>query len=179
MNAPREQPAGGMMQPGGFWRRTFAMLLKEFVQLKRDRVSFAMIVMVPLMQLVMFGYAINTNPRNLPTAVLLQEQSELGRSIIRALGKTKYLRVTHLVEYPWCRARNARKPALDPYLSGRNHAGQDHSLHPGGVHPGVAHHWIGRRAVRRPAPGQRVAACRREHAVHHSQSFHRLHILDA
>jgi ABC-2 type transport system permease protein len=54
--------------------------------------------MVPLMQLVMFGYAINTNPRNLPTAVLLQEQSDLGRSIIRALENTKYFRVTHLVE---------------------------------------------------------------------------------
>jgi ABC-2 type transport system permease protein len=73
------------------------MLLKEFIQLKRDRVSFAMIVMVPLMQLVMFGYAINTNPRNLPTAVLLQEQSDLGRSIIRALENTKYFRVTHQV----------------------------------------------------------------------------------
>src|SRR5712671_4139963 len=97
MNASREQPAGGMMQRGGFWRRTFAMLLKEFIQLRRDRVSFAMIVMVPLMQLVMFGYAINTNPRNLPTAVLLQEQSDLGRSIIRALENTKYFRVTHQV----------------------------------------------------------------------------------
>jgi ABC-2 type transport system permease protein len=98
MNASREQPAGGMMQRGGFWRRTWAMLLKEFIQLRRDRVSFAMIVMVPLMQLVMFGYAINTNPRNLPTAVLLQEQSDLGRSIIRALENTKYFRVTHVVE---------------------------------------------------------------------------------
>ena len=102
MNASREQPAGGMMQRGGFWRRTFAMLLKEFIQLRRDRVSFAMIVMVPLMQLVMFGYAINTNPRNLPTAVLLQEQSDLGRSIIRALENTKYFRVTHVVEDPNC-----------------------------------------------------------------------------
>src|SRR5882672_12246601 len=97
MNAPRELPADGLMQRGGFLRRTFAMLLKEFIQLKRDRVSFAMIVMVPLMQLVMFGYAINTNPRNLPTAVLLQEQSDLGRSIIRALENTKYFRVTHQV----------------------------------------------------------------------------------
>jgi ABC-2 type transport system permease protein len=49
------------------------------------------------MQLVMFGYAINTNPRNLPTAVLLQEQSDLGRSIIRAMENTKYFKVTHLV----------------------------------------------------------------------------------
>ena len=47
--------------------------MKEFIQLKRDRVSFAMIIMIPLMQLLLFGYAINTTPRNLPTAVLLQE----------------------------------------------------------------------------------------------------------
>src|SRR3954454_7134544 len=98
MNTSREQSPGRVVRHGGFLQRTWAMLLKEFIQLKRDRVSFAMIVMVPLMQLVMFGYAINTNPRNLPTAVLLQEQSDLGRSIIRALENTKYFRVTHLVE---------------------------------------------------------------------------------
>src|ERR1700704_6646509 len=96
MSASREQPAGGMMQRGGFWRRTWAMLLKEFIQLKRDRVSFAMIIMIPLMQLVLFGYAINTNPRNLPTAVLLQEQSDVGRSILHALENTKYFRVTYV-----------------------------------------------------------------------------------
>ena len=54
---------------GGFFRRSGAMLIKEFIQLRRDRVSFAMIVMVPLMQLLLFGYAINTTPRDLPTAV--------------------------------------------------------------------------------------------------------------
>ena len=70
---------------GGFRRRTMAMLVKEFIQLKRDRVSFAMIVMIPLIQLLLFGYAINTTPRDLPTAVLLQESSDVGRSIIAAL----------------------------------------------------------------------------------------------
>src|SRR3954462_7309326 len=82
---------------GGFWRRTWAMLVKEFIQLKRDRVSFAMIIMVPLMQLMLFGYAINTNPRHLPTAVLLQEQSDLGRSILKALENTKYFEVTQVL----------------------------------------------------------------------------------
>ncbi len=81
----------------GFWRRTVAMLIKEFIQLKRDRVSFAMIIMIPLVQLTLFGYAINTNPRNLPTAVLLQEQSDLGRSILRALENTRYFKVTYQV----------------------------------------------------------------------------------
>ena len=82
---------------GEFWRRSWAMLVKEFIQLKRDRVSFAMIIMIPLMQLLLFGYAINTNPRHLPTAVLLQENSDVGRSILRALENTQYFKVTHVV----------------------------------------------------------------------------------
>ncbi|MGE3145695.1 MAG: ABC transporter permease [Pseudorhodoplanes sp.] len=80
-----------------FWLRTRAMLIKEFIQLRRDRVSFAMIVMIPLMQLLLFGYAINTMPRDLPTAVLLQETSDVGRSILRALENTRYFRITHRV----------------------------------------------------------------------------------
>ena len=78
----------------GFLRKTWAVLVKEFIQLKRDRVSFAMIIMIPLIQLMLFGYAINTKPRHLPTAVLLQENSDLGRSILAALENTDYFRVT-------------------------------------------------------------------------------------
>lgn len=81
----------------GFWQRTFAMLTKEFIQLRRDRVSFAMIVMLPIMQLLLFGYAINTTPRHLPTAVLLQEDSDLGRSILKAIQNTAYFRFTQEV----------------------------------------------------------------------------------
>jgi ABC-2 type transport system permease protein len=81
----------------GFWRRSYAMLVKEFIQLRRDRVSFAMIVMIPVMQLLLFGYAINTTPRNLPTAVLLQEDSDLARSILKALENTAYFRFTEQV----------------------------------------------------------------------------------
>jgi ABC-2 type transport system permease protein len=77
----------------GFWRRTAAMLIKEFIQLRRDRVSFAMIVMIPVMQLMLFGYAINTTPRHMPTAVLLQEQSDVGRSILKAIENTAYFNV--------------------------------------------------------------------------------------
>jgi ABC-2 type transport system permease protein len=79
--------------PIGFWRRTGAMLIKEFIQLRRDRVSFAMIVMIPVMQLMLFGYAINTTPRHMPTAVLLQEQSDVGRSILKAIENTAYFNV--------------------------------------------------------------------------------------
>lgn len=90
-NAPRRE------RNGGFWRKTFAVLIKEFIQLKRDRVSFAMIIMIPLVQLLLFGYAINTNPRDLPTAVLFQEHNDLTRSILAALQNTRYFRIT---EFP-------------------------------------------------------------------------------
>jgi ABC-2 type transport system permease protein len=91
---PQEQPrrARGM----GFWRRTYAVLVKEFIQLRRDRVSFAMIVMIPIMQILLFGYAINTTPRDLPTAVLLQEHTDLSRAILSALQNTRYFKVTQL-----------------------------------------------------------------------------------
>ena len=88
--APRRLPGDG------FWRKTWAVLVKEFIQLKRDRVSFAMIIMIPLVQLMLFGYAINTNPRHLPTAVLLQERSDLARSVLAALRNTDYFKVTQL-----------------------------------------------------------------------------------
>ena len=81
----------------GFWRRSYAMVVKEFIQLRRDRVSFGMIVMIPVMQLLLFGYAINTTPRNLPTAVLLQEDSDLARSILKALENTSYFHFTREV----------------------------------------------------------------------------------
>ncbi|MGB9113922.1 ABC transporter permease [Bradyrhizobium sp.] len=81
----------------GFWRRCYAMVAKEFIQLSRDRVSFAMIVIIPVMQLLLFGYAINTTPRNLPTAVLLQEDSDLARSILKALENTSYFHFTREV----------------------------------------------------------------------------------
>ena len=90
-------PSTGREPRGGFWRRTYAMLVKEFIQLRSDRVSFAMIVMIPVMQLLLFGYAINTTPRHLPTAVLMQEDSDLARSILKALENTAYFKFTHNV----------------------------------------------------------------------------------
>jgi ABC-2 type transport system permease protein len=72
------------------------MIVKEFLQLRRDRITLATMLTIPLTQLILFGYAINTTPRNLPTAVLLQEHSDVGRSILAALENTRYFRVTHL-----------------------------------------------------------------------------------
>jgi ABC-2 type transport system permease protein len=73
--------------------RFVAILVKEFIQLRRDRITFATMIMIPLMQLFLFGFAINTNPRHLPTAVLLQEDSDLSRSILTALANTSYFDV--------------------------------------------------------------------------------------
>jgi ABC-2 type transport system permease protein len=81
----------------GFWRRTGAMLLKEFLQLRRDRVTLATMITIPLMQLVLFGYAINAMPRDLPTAVLLQENSDVGRVILKALENSRFFKVTRQV----------------------------------------------------------------------------------
>ncbi len=90
----RDADNGGV---GGFLRRTYAMLAKEFIQLRRDRVSFAMIIAIPVMQLLLFGYAINTTPHHLPTAVLVQEDSDLSRSILKALENTAYFKFTRQV----------------------------------------------------------------------------------
>lgn len=82
------------MVTAGFWRRTGAMLIKEFLQLRRDRITFATMISIPLMQLLLFGYAINTTPRDLPTAVLVQESNDVSRSILRAIENTRYFKVT-------------------------------------------------------------------------------------
>ena len=83
-----------------FLRKVFAMMLKEVLQLRRDRVTLATMISVPLMQLIMFGYAINTTPRHLPTAVLLQENTDVGRSIIAALRNTKYFTIKYQARTP-------------------------------------------------------------------------------
>src|SRR5271170_6882215 len=88
---------GATLGADGFWRRIGAMLLKEFLQLRRDRVTFATMISIPLLQLTLFGYAINTTPRYLPTAVLLQESSDVGRSILAALQNTKFFKVTRIL----------------------------------------------------------------------------------
>jgi ABC-2 type transport system permease protein len=98
MSAPASTGTPRRRSSGEFRRRTWAMLIKELIQLRRDRVSFAMIIMIPLVQLLLFGYAINTNPRHLPTAVLLQEQSDLGRSVLKALQNTAYFDVVQVAQ---------------------------------------------------------------------------------
>ena len=73
--------------------RWWAIVLKEFLQLKRDRLTFGMIVGVPIMQLLLFGYAINNDPKNMPTALVLGEQSQFTRSIEAAMRNTGYFSI--------------------------------------------------------------------------------------
>jgi ABC-2 type transport system permease protein len=70
-------------------RRLFAIMQKEFRQLKRDRVSFAMIIMIPLIQLTIFGYAINTDVRHLRAAVSDESRTDLSRELIAMVGQTQ------------------------------------------------------------------------------------------
>src|SRR5450755_792415 len=72
-----------------------AIALKEFVQMRRDRLTFAMIVGIPILQLVLFGFAINTDPKALPTAVVDYDHSDLTRSIVQGLANTGYFAVTN------------------------------------------------------------------------------------
>lgn len=78
----------------GFLRRVSAMVRKEFIQLRRDRVTFATMISIPLLQLILFGYAINTTPRNLPTAVFAHENNEVTRSILAAIRNTAFFSFT-------------------------------------------------------------------------------------
>ena len=77
--------------------RLRALLAKEFIQMRRDRVTFAMMLGVPLMQLVLFGFAINTDPKALPAALVATSQDHYTRAIVSALELTGYYRFDHVV----------------------------------------------------------------------------------
>jgi ABC-2 type transport system permease protein len=74
--------------------RILAIMIKELLQLSRDRLTYAMILVMPVMQLMLFGYAINTDPRHLPTVVLDEDRTTLSRSVLAALGNTGYFDFT-------------------------------------------------------------------------------------
>ncbi|HJS32942.1 MAG TPA: ABC transporter permease [Alphaproteobacteria bacterium] len=73
--------------------RLMAVLLKEFIQMRRDRVTFAMMIGVPILQLTLFGFAINADPKRLPTAVLAADNGPFARSIVRAMENSEYFTV--------------------------------------------------------------------------------------
>ena len=74
--------------------RLKALMNKEFIQMRRDRLTFAMMLGVPLIQLLLFGYAINADPKNLATAVHIQDHSEFSRTFIKALENSDYFKIT-------------------------------------------------------------------------------------
>jgi ABC-2 type transport system permease protein len=76
------------------WRRFRAVVKKELIQLRRDRLTFAMMLGIPLIQLTLFGFAINNDPKHLPTAVVDADRSDLSRSIVAGLQNSAYFRVT-------------------------------------------------------------------------------------
>jgi ABC-2 type transport system permease protein len=72
------------------FHRFWAIVLKEFIQMKRDRVTFAMMVGIPLMQLTLFGFAINSDPKHLPTAIRAADQGPFARTLVAALKTSGY-----------------------------------------------------------------------------------------
>jgi ABC-2 type transport system permease protein len=80
------------------FHRLWAVVLKEFIQMKRDRVTFGMMIGIPLMQLMMFGFAINSDPRHLPTAVHLADTGPFARTLVQALRTSGYFQVVHEAE---------------------------------------------------------------------------------
>jgi ABC-2 type transport system permease protein len=81
-------------------RRVLALLIKEFTQLRRDRLTLAMILGIPLMQLFVFGFAINLNPKALPTAVAIGDPGPLARSVVAALNNSSYFQIIEETEDP-------------------------------------------------------------------------------
>ncbi|MGL6183008.1 MAG: ABC transporter permease, partial [Aestuariivirga sp.] len=79
-----------------FLARLWAMIVKEALQLKRDRLTFSMMFGVPIMQLVLFGFAINNDPKALPTAILSSDQSSITRAMIQAIENTSYFSAIHM-----------------------------------------------------------------------------------
>ncbi len=75
------------------WSRWTGIIIKEFIQLRRDRLTFGMIVGIPILQLILFGFAINADPKQLPTAVLDADRSEYARTVLQGLKNSGYFRI--------------------------------------------------------------------------------------
>ena len=78
--------------------RLWAVVAKEFVQMRRDRLTFGMMIGIPLIQLVLFGYAINADPRHLPTGVVLADNGPLGRTLLAGIRNSSYFDLVRLMK---------------------------------------------------------------------------------
>jgi ABC-2 type transport system permease protein len=81
---------------GYSWRRLFALLRKEWIQVRRDAMTLRIIIAIPIMQLFLFGYAINSDPKNLPTGLLSSDHSKYERTIVAALKNSGYYNIVPL-----------------------------------------------------------------------------------
>jgi len=82
-----------MRRRGVSWHRFWAMVCKEFVQMRRDRLTFAMMFGIPIMQMILFGYAINSDPKHLPMAVVSADQSAYTRTLVSAMQNSGYFQL--------------------------------------------------------------------------------------
>ena len=80
------------------FQRLLGIITKEFTQMRRDRLTFAMMLGIPLIQLTLFGYAINSDPRHLPAAVLLADQGPQGRTLLYAMKNSTFFDFVHQVK---------------------------------------------------------------------------------
>jgi ABC-2 type transport system permease protein len=136
--------------------RLWAVVVKEFVQMRRDRLTFAMMIGIPLMQMIIFGFAINADPRHLPLAVLSADNSPFSRSIVAAMQNTNYFDLVRTVS-----ERRGSQAAHRP------RRGPVRALHPGRLRP--RHH---PRAAAGPGPGSR-----RHRSCGHEQRVSALRVL--
>jgi len=88
------------MRDGFSFARLYAILMKEFIQMRRDRMTFALMVGVPILQLMLFGFAINTDPRHLPAALHIADDSVYARSIEAALKNSEYFDIVAIAHSP-------------------------------------------------------------------------------
>ncbi len=82
---------------GFSFARWWGIVLKEFLQLRRDRLTFGMIIGLPIVQLALFGFAINTDPKNLPTAIIQADHSDITRSIVSIMENSGYFRIVAIL----------------------------------------------------------------------------------
>jgi ABC-2 type transport system permease protein len=80
------------------FHRLWAVVMKEFIQMRRDRVTFGMMVGIPLLQLTLFGYAINSDPKHLPTALRLADQGPFARTLVAEMRLSEYFEVVRITD---------------------------------------------------------------------------------
>jgi ABC-2 type transport system permease protein len=82
------------------WGRVWAMLVKEFTQLHRDRATLSIVLVMPIMQLLLYGYAVNADPHHIKTAVLVEDQGPFSRSVLAALQNSGYFEIVETAHSP-------------------------------------------------------------------------------